>query len=103
MTEGFSSLIIDDADGRSICNVRKRADEPTIEDKDEPLTISIGLTKFKKKNKLIFIEIQNKSPCIELLFARRVVGEFVEWNVKLGGNDNCFVNGKYRVVSSLIN
>jgi hypothetical protein len=32
----------------SICNVKKRDVEPTTDDNDEPLTISTGLTKYKK-------------------------------------------------------
>ncbi len=39
-----------DGEGFSICNVKKREVEPTTDDNDEPLTISIGLTRFKNKN-----------------------------------------------------
>jgi hypothetical protein len=33
----------------SICNNKKRDVEPTTDDNDEPLTISIGLAGYKKK------------------------------------------------------
>jgi hypothetical protein len=41
---------------------------------------------------------------MNLRFDRRVVGgEFVEWNVKLGGKDSCFASGNKCSVSSFRN
>ncbi len=45
---GSSSLWFDNG-SLSICNNKKRDVEPTTDDNDEPLTISIGLAGYKKK------------------------------------------------------
>jgi hypothetical protein len=47
ISNGRSSLLWYDDEGFSISNVRKGDVEPTTDDNDEPLIISIGLTRFK--------------------------------------------------------
>jgi hypothetical protein len=68
--------------------------ESIIDEREIPWTISIGLAEKQKEN------IQAREREINQPFSARLV---IEWNVKFGGRDNCFVNGKNRIFVSFKN
>ncbi len=47
--------------------------------------------------------IRKEIKSINQLFSEGPVVELIEWNVKFGGSDNCFVMGKNRISLSFKN